>query len=78
MPPNAANPCHRNGPGPTPVFTERLVVKIRPDQADRLAVIARALRLNQSEVVRYALDLFTESVEAQAMFHRMKALEVEP
>lgn len=54
------------------------MVKIRPDQADRLAVIARALRLNQSEVVRYALDLFTESVEAQAMFHRMKALEVEP
>lgn len=54
------------------------MVKIRPDQADRLAAIAKALRLNQSEVARYALDLFAESVEAQAMFHRMQTLEVEP
>jgi len=34
--------------------------------------------MNQSEVVRYALDEFADAVEAQALFHRMNDLEVEP
>lgn len=43
-------------PGPDPVFTERLVVNVRPDQLQTLNRLSSALSISRSDLVRHVLD----------------------
>lgn len=43
-------------PGPKPVFTERFIVQLRPDQRAALDDISDAFRVSVSEIVRWMLD----------------------
>jgi hypothetical protein len=56
--------AERTRPGPKPVFTQRAVVMIRPDQRQALDRIAATLGLTVSDVVRWMIDQGTEAVEA--------------
>jgi hypothetical protein len=61
MPPNL---CARNRPGPKPIFTERVVVKLRQDQRQSVERIAHVLGLSTSEIVRWFID---EGVSRQSL-----------
>ena len=54
MPTNPCLPVRRHGP--RPVFTDRLVVNVRPDQRTELTQLATALDMSLSDVVRWILD----------------------
>jgi hypothetical protein len=61
------NSCHRV-PGPTPIFTERTVVKLRADQRRAVARIANVLHLSVSDVIRWFIEVATASIEATAQY----------
>lgn len=69
MPPNL---CARNRPGPKPVFTERVVVKLRPDQLQAVERIAHVLGVSTSDVVRWFIDQGVQAVEAVPEFNRLE------
>lgn len=52
-----------NTPGPEPVFTHRVQVKVRPDQHESLARVAGLLGMSQSDVVRWVLDSGLAAIE---------------
>ena len=54
MPTNPCLPVRRHGP--RPVFTDRLVVKVRPDQRTTLEQLAGSLDMTLSDLVRWILD----------------------
>jgi len=56
--------CHQdNRPGPTPIFTDRLVVNMRPDQRQALNRIAQTLDRSVSDIVRWILDNGIDAIE---------------
>ncbi|MGI9121202.1 MAG: ribbon-helix-helix protein, CopG family [Acidimicrobiales bacterium] len=76
--PNAADLYGPNRPGPDPVFTERIELRLRPDQVQRLDRIAKAFRMTRSDIVRLAVDSFTDAVEEQPVLRRLEEVEVAP
>lgn len=77
MPPVSRNCVHRV-PGPDPVFTERTVVRLRPDQVRQLDRVAKAFRLTRSDVMRLAVDMFGRAIEEGPWLARLEEVEVEP
>ncbi len=62
--PNGQHLCHPDDrPGPKPIFTERLVLNIRPDQRQALNRISQSLDRNVSEIVRWILDNGIDAIE---------------
>ena len=54
---------HRTRPGPEPLFTNRLQVKIRTDQRQAINRLASALSFTTSELVRWILDHGIDALE---------------
>ncbi|MFT3854170.1 MAG: hypothetical protein QM733_15720 [Ilumatobacteraceae bacterium] len=52
-----ATECVRGNPGPKPVFTDRMELRMRPDQRHDIEVFASLLGLTVSEVTRWILDV---------------------
>lgn len=75
--PNAADLCGPNRPGPEPVFTERMELRMRPDQVQALDRIAKAFRMTRSDVLRLAVDQFTDAVDGPFL-RRLEEVEVAP
>jgi hypothetical protein len=75
--PNAADLYGPNRPGPAPVFTERIELRLRPDQVQRLDRIAKAIGWSRSDVIRLGLDQFTEAIEGPFL-RRLEEVEVAP
>jgi hypothetical protein len=57
-----------NKRGPLPVFTDRLVVNVRPDQVRSLDHIAAVVGCSRSDVVRWMLDTGVTAVESYPTF----------
>jgi hypothetical protein len=71
---NADNSCahvHSN-PGPVPTFTERIVVKLSPDQHQAVQRIALTLGFTVCDVVRWFIDEGARAVEAVPTFTELK------
>ncbi len=75
--PNAADLYGPNRPGPEPVFTERMDLRMRPDQVQALDRIAKAFRMSRSDVLRLAVDQFTDAVDGPFL-RRLEEVEVAP
>ena len=75
--PNAADLYGPNRPGPEPVFTERIELRLRPDQVRAADRVARAFHWSRSDVIRMALDQFTDAVDGP-LLDRMEEMEVGP
>lgn len=75
--PNAADLYGPNRPGPRPVFTERMDLRLRPDQIQKLDRIAKAFGQSRSDVLRLAVDQFTDAVEGPFL-DRLEEVEVAP
>ena len=73
--PNAADLYEPNRPGPEPVFTERMELRMRPDQVKALDRIAKAFRMSRSDVLRLAVDQFTDAVDGPFL-RRLEEVEV--
>jgi hypothetical protein len=58
----------RRKPGPIPMFTERVVVKLRADQHEAVQRIATALGFTVSDVIRWFIDEGAHAVEAVPEF----------
>lgn len=71
--PNSAEHISLNRPGPDPVFTERLVVNVRPDQLQTLNRLSSALEVSRSDLVRAILDQAV-TVWDQALTDTMKEM----
>ena len=54
---------YRTRPGPEPLFTNRLQVKIRTDQRQAINRLASALGFTTSELVRWILDSGLDALE---------------
>ena len=54
---------HRTRPGPEPLFTNRLQVKIRDDQRQAINRLASALGFTTSDLVRWILDSGLQALE---------------
>jgi hypothetical protein len=54
---------HRHRPGPEPLFTHRLNVKIRDDQRKAIDRLASALGFTASGLVRWILDNGIDALE---------------
>lgn len=76
--PNSGEQLSPNKRGPAPVFTERMVVRLRPDQSDAIARIAKAFQLTPSELVRMWIDLGSEAVESVPTFKILTGEEPAP
>lgn len=68
----------RNSPGPAPTFTERMEVRLRPDQYEAIDRISSALQFTPSELVRLFIDQGTEAVESVATFKSLTGKEPVP
>lgn len=68
------NPCQPVRPGPVPIFTERIVVKIRADQAEALQRIARVLGQSVSDVTRWFIDNGIQAVEGTSAYQQLEEL----
>ena len=75
--PNAADLYGPNRPGPDPVFTERIELRLRPDQVRKLDRIAKAFGWSRSDVIRLGLDQFTDAIEGPFL-DRLEEMEVGP
>lgn len=60
---NTNNLYGTNKPGPSPVFTERIEVRLRKEQTDRLARFSKAFGMSQSDLIRLAIDQFSSTIE---------------
>lgn len=58
-----SNPGGGVRPGPCPVFTERLIVKVRPEQLAAVQRIARVLHRPASDVVRWFIDTGVAAID---------------
>lgn len=76
--PNSANLYGPNKPGPEPVFTERMDLRLRADQTVALDRIAQAFQLSRSDLMRLALDQFTSAIEEGPFLARLEEVEVGP
>ena len=65
MAPSSPQPTAPKRPGPAPIFTERLVVNVRPDQRRSLEHIAGVCDLTVSDLVRWLVDHGIEAFESQ-------------
>lgn len=68
------NSCHRV-PGPTPIFTERTVVKLRGDQRQAVERIAVTLGQSVSDVVRWFIDQGVRAVEGAPGYETLKEMK---
>lgn len=50
-------------PGPAPVFTERIQVKVRPDQRAALRRVAGLVEMTEAEALRWIIDHGTAAIE---------------
>jgi len=50
-----------NTPGPKPVFTQRMEVRLRRDQSQTLHRLSEALGISRSDLVRMILDYGIEA-----------------
>jgi len=69
---NTANSCAGDRPGPKPIFTARVVVKLRPDQYDAVKRVAAVLGLTGSDVIRWFIDEGTRAVETTPNFNTLE------
>lgn len=63
--PKKPNSHSANRPGPKPVFTERMQLQVTKDQWRRMQMLAEALEVSISAVVRQGIDDLIERVERQ-------------
>ena len=54
---------HRHRPGPEPLFTHRLQMKIRTDQWKAIDSLASVLGMTNSELIRWILDHGIDAVQ---------------
>lgn len=68
MAPSSAQPTAPKRPGPAPIFTERLVVNVRPDQRRSLEHIAGVCEVTVSDLVRWFVDEGVHAFESNPQF----------
>lgn len=66
------NTCQPVRPGPLPVFSGRVVVKVRPEQVEAVQRIARVLGLTGSDIVRWFIDNGIQAVEGTDTYQQLK------
>lgn len=76
--PNGHDSYRSNKPGPKPVFTERMDLRLRPDQVDALARIASVVPMTASELVRMFIDVGTDAFESVPNFKSLPRKETWP
>lgn len=54
--------------GPEPIFTDRMVTNMRPDQLRSLDHIAAVIGSTRSDLVRWFVDVGVQSFESQPRF----------
>lgn len=60
------------------MFTERTVVRLRPDQVRQLDRVAAAFQMTRSDVMRLAIDMFGRAIDEGPWLARIEEVEVEP
>lgn len=79
VPANRRNLCapvtERSRPGPKPMFTERVVVMIRPDQRQALDRICRTLELSVSDIARWMIDQGVAAIEDADTYHTLREMK---
>lgn len=79
VPANRRNLCapvtERSRPGPKPMFTERVVVMIRPDQRQALDRICRTLEISVSDLVRWFVDQGVAAIEDTDTYHTLREMK---
>ena len=68
MAPSSPQPTAPKRPGPSPIFTERLVVNVRPDQRRSLDHIAGVCEVTVSDLLRWWVDEGITAFESQPVF----------
>lgn len=64
---NTAEPVQANRPGPKPLFTERMDLRLRPDQVAGMERIAAVIGVTQSDLVRWFIDSGIKAFNAEAL-----------
>ena len=75
---NSGNLYGTNRPGPKPVFTERMDLRLRPDQVQALARISSVIPATTSELVRMFIDYGTDAFESVPNFKSLPRKEPAP